>query len=183
MEQTQNGRTSRRTTMLARSGAFLLGLGLMVATVFVVARLASPVVGQRGITLMFADFGYRKLVPVAREIDRAAWHRDPLRAVMRALVDGPQNNDTLPVVPPGTKLLGCWRSGSMAWVDLGRGLFLDLADNADAETMAVYGIVNTVIRNVPDIERVQILVEGAPLVTLRGLTRVSGPLAARSDLE
>ena len=183
MEQNRIDRISRPGRLLARLGAFILGLVLMAGTVLVIARLASPVIGQRGITLMFANFGYKKLVPVAREIDRAEWHRDALTTLMRALVDGPQNNDTLPAVPPGTRLLGCWRAGAVAWVDLGRGLFLDLADNADAEILAVYGIVNTVVRNLPDIERVQILVEGAPLSTLRGLTRVSQPLAARPDLE
>ena len=177
------GHTLRNRRSLARGGAFILGLALMGVSVLLVIRLLSPVIGNRQLTLMFADFGYRRLVPVVREVPREQWHREPLKTVVRALVDGPMDNDTLPVVPPGTRLLGCWQEGSTAWVDFDRGVFLGLADTADAEILAAYGIVNTITRNLPDIERVQILVEGAPRQTLRGLTRVSQPLEPRPDLE
>lgn len=169
--------------VVARGLAFLFGLALMAASALLVIRLHSPVIGNRQLTLMFADFRYRTLVPVVREVPREHWHRDPLRTVIQALLDGPMNNDTLPVIPPGTKLLGCWQEGSTAWVDFDRTIFLGLSDVADAEVLAVYGIVSTIVRNVPDIERVQILVEGAPRQTLRGLTRVWQPLLPRPDLE
>jgi spore germination protein GerM len=155
----------------------------MAGTVFLVMRLMSPVIGNKQVTLMFADFGHRRLVPVTREISKEHWHRDPLKTLVRALVDGPVNNETLPVVPLGTRLLGCWQEGATAWVDFGRGLFLGLADTADAEILAAYGIVNTIINNLPEVKQVQILVEGSPRQTLRGLTRVGQPLEYRADLE
>lgn len=169
--------------ILARSGAFVFGLVLMAGTVFLILRLLSPVIGNKHLTLMFADFGYKKLVPVTREVPRELWHRNALTTLVRALVDGPMNNDTLPVVPAGTRVLGCWQDGSTAWVDFDRNVFLGLADTADAEVLCAYGIVNTITKNLPDIERVQILVEGAPRQTLRGLTRVLQPLEPRQDLE
>ena len=98
--------TSRTRRILARSGAFIFGLALMAGTLLLVLRLLSPVVGNKHLTLMFADLRYGRLVPVSREVPREHWHRDALKTLVRALVDGPINNDTLPVVPAGTRVLG-----------------------------------------------------------------------------
>jgi len=155
----------------------------MAGTLLLVFRMLSPVVGNKQLTLMFADLRYARLVPVTREVPREHWHRDALKTLVQALVDGPVNNDTLPVVPAETRILGCWQDGKTAWIDFDRNIFLGLADAADAEVLCAYGIVNTIIKNLPDIERVQILVEGAPRQTLRGLTRVVQPLEPRTDLE
>jgi hypothetical protein len=163
--------------------AFIFGLLIMFGAVLLVERLTSPVIGHKSVQLMFADFGYTALVPVDREIQRELWHRDPLAALVRALMDGPMDNDSLPVIPPGTKLHAIFRADDIAYIDFGQELFLGLAEEAEAETLAVYGLVNTITHNISEIRRVQILIDGAPRATLRGLSRIAQALTPRRDLE
>jgi spore germination protein GerM len=173
----------RKVSRLARFAVFLFGLFVMFGIVFIVIRLSSPTIGNKTLSLMFANLGYSSLRPVSQEVRRELWYRDPLKTVVRALMDGPINNETLPVIPAGTKLRACWRAGDIAYVDFGRDFFLGLAEEAEAEVLAVYGLVNTIAENIPEIKKVQILIDGAPRITLRGLTRVYQPLTPRRELE
>ena len=174
---------AKRVRVCARALAFVFGLVIMAGAVWLVVRLASPVIGHKSVRLMFADFGYRALVPVDREVQRELWYRDPLTVLVRALMDGPMDNDTLPVIPSRTKLHACWRIDNVAYVDFGREYFLGLAEEAEAETLAVYGLVNTIVYNISGVDKVQILIDGAPRVTLRGFSRVAQALTPRHDLE
>ncbi|MDR2734993.1 MAG: GerMN domain-containing protein [Spirochaetota bacterium] len=166
-----------------RISVFFFGLLVMLGVGLLVNRMTSPVLGHKNVRLFFASFGYSSLQPADREINRELWRQDPLRAVVRALMDGPMNNDSLPVIPPSAKLNGCWLAGDIAWIDLSSELFLGLAEEADAELLAVYGLVHTVAANIPEVKKVQILIDGAPRATLRGLTRISQALHPRKDLE
>lgn len=166
-----------------RLPVFLFGLLIMLGIGLLISRLTSPVLGHKSVRLFFADFGYHSLHPVDREISRELWHQDPLRAVVRALMDGPMNNDSLPVIPAAAKLNGCWLEGDIAWLDLSSELFLGLAEDADAELLAVYGLVNTITANIPEVKKVQILIDGSPRATLRGVTRISQALFPRKELE
>jgi hypothetical protein len=58
----------------------------------------------------------------------------------------------------------------------------NLVENADAELMAVYSLVQTITANLSRVNKVQIIIEGVPLRTLRGITRIQYPLEARNDL-
>jgi spore germination protein GerM len=171
--------TKRRWSRLA---AFVFGLLVMLGIGLLINLIMSPVLGQKNVQLFFASFGYRSLYPVDRDIDREAWHQDPLKAVVRALMDGPVNNDCLPVIPAATKLNACWLANDIAYIDLGSELFLGLAEEADAELFAVYGLVNTIAANISEVKQVQILIDGAPRTTLRGLTRIAQALSPRKDL-
>jgi len=179
----QDTKRAGRARRWARFAAFVFGLLVMFGVVMLGRHASSPVIGHKNVQLMFARFGYRALHPVEREIDREIWHRDPLTALVRALMDGPVSNDSLPVIPAGTKLNACWRAGDIAYVDFGREFFLGLAEEADAEILAVYGLVNTIVLNIPELAKVQILIDGAPRATLRGLSRVAQALPPRRELE
>ena len=179
----ENAQNARRVSRLARAAVFIFGLLIISGLVLLVFRLSSPVIGHKNVKLMFAHFGYSALRPVEQEVRRELWHRDPLATVVRALMDGPVDNDSLPVIPAGTKLHACWHAGGIAYVDFGREFFLGLAEEAEAEVLAVYGLVNTIVENIPEMKKVQILIDGAPRVTLRGLARVYQPLSPRRELE
>jgi len=166
-----------------RLSVFFFGLLIMLGIGLLINRVTSPVLGHKNVQLFFANFGYRSLCSVNRAVDRELWHQDPLRAVVRALMDGPMNNDSLPVIPATAKLNGCWLAGDIAWLDLSSEFFLGLADDADAELLAVYGLVNTITANIPEVKRVQILIDGSPRATLRGVTRISQALFPRKELE
>jgi hypothetical protein len=133
-------------------------------------------------TLYFSNLQGTRLVPVTRQVRRPDNDAARLAEVLQELIYGPVANDTLSSVPRGTKVLGSWISGDTAFVNFDRTLVLELPENADAEVLAVYAIVSAVVRNLSGINRVQLLVDDVPLQTLRGFSRVSGPLTPRPEL-
>lgn len=165
-----------------RKAAFVFGLVLIACCLMLVIQWVNQSLTFSSIRLYFADFSFHRLVPSQRNVRTPSGTLKKLKTVVDELIAGPVSNDTLPAIPGTTRLRGHWISGNTAFLDFSRQLFLDLPDNADAEIVAVYAIVNTVVENVPGISKVQILVEGVPVRTLRGLTRVLTPLTPRRDL-
>ena len=94
-----------------------------------------------------------------------------------ALLDGPQN-DLTPLLPPGTALRAFFHPpGDIAYVDI-EPAAEGLPGGARSELLAVFSIVNSLVLNVPPIERVKLLVAGREVDTLGGHVVLRDPLAA-----
>ena len=118
--------------------------------------------------LYFADASNRYLISEARALVHS---EDPLdfgRVIIEALIEGPkgQLGRTLPAE---TKLraLHITRTG-VCYADLTTDVREMYPGGSQSELLTVYSIVNSLILNVPAIEKVKILIDGKEAATLAG---------------
>lgn len=168
----------------ARAGAFILGVLVLASLLLMAGSLLLSGRGRLDITLYFSNLSRTGLVAVERNIPEPDGKTALAEQIVKELVYGPVDNAVLPTLPPRLKITGVWLSGTTAYVDFGRRFLLDIAGDtaAKAEELSVYSVVNTLTANISGIEKVQILVEGVPVRTVRGLTRTEKPLFPREGL-
>jgi spore germination protein GerM len=91
--------------------------------------------------------------------------------VVEALIEGPESALT-PTIPEGTRLLSVKIKGTTAYVNFSGALADNHPGGSSGELQTIYSIVNTVALNFPEIEAVQILVDGGKRDTLAGHIRI-----------
>ena len=134
----------------------------------------------KNVSLFFADeHGY--LVREAREVDACQDQVACLRSLLEELFSGPVTELT-PVVPEWTDINRVEMDSDLVTVDLGSEFAEALPAGSSAEMLAVYGIVNTICANLPEIHRVKITVGGNPVTRLKHLD-LSEPLEPDYSLE
>lgn len=143
-----------------------------------------PVTGGTGaaatVVLFFGD-GTTHLVREARQVASCETKTDCLRTLLEELFSGPLG-DGEAVLPEWTVINSIQPQDDLAVVDLGKDFADSLAPGSLAEMLAVYAIVNTICTNLPEIQRVQITLDGNRQVHLRHLD-LSGPLEPDYSLE
>lgn len=95
---------------------------------------------------------------------------------MEILAAGPKNSSLLAVVPPGTRVKSVQVIDRTAVVDFSAEMIKKGFGGSSMEILTVGSIVNT-LTEFPEVERVQILVEGKKVTTLFGHLDVSDPLS------
>ena len=101
--------------------------------------------------------------------------RTPMENALQNLVGTkPKDAKFDDVVPIGTKVLGLRVENGVAYADFSREL-ASRRQGSYEEMMLVYAIVNT-LTEFPEVQRVQILVEGKKVVSLSGHMDVEAPL-------
>jgi len=146
-----------------------------------VPALGAPVGTFVG-TLFFAAPGGEGLVREGRELEIEQGIEDGIEAVLDELISGPVG-ELEPTLPSHTRVLEVHVAGAVARINFGHELTEGLPAGSSAETTAVYSIVDTVTANFPQIGRVQILVDGAPVETLKGHLDLRQPLPPDYTLE
>lgn len=121
-------------------------------------------------------FGARDAKSLEAEIHRFDKDDRLLQRAMETLAAGPRDPLLWPVLPPTTKVKGVVVSDRIATVDFSREIVNSGWGGSSREVLAVAAIVNT-LTEFPQVERVQILVEGKKVNTLFGHMDVSGPLS------
>ena len=99
-----------------------------------------------------------------------------MQRAMEILVGGPKKSELVSVVPPGTKVKSVSVKERTAFVDFSGELIKRGFGSSSMEILTVGAIVNT-LTEFPDVEKVQILVEGKKVSTLFGHLDVSDPLS------
>jgi hypothetical protein len=129
---------------------------------------------EQSIVLLFTGSDGRlhpelRPVPLPEEVD------ERVRVVMSELLRGP-SGDLFPVVPYPAEVKAVFID------DLGRA-YIDLTappdtlEGSHTELMLVYGIVDSVLLNCPELHAVQVLFGGSEIPTLTGHLDLSRPLA------
>lgn len=120
------------------------------------------------VSLYFSSPDDEHLVVESREIYRTSSRIDQVKQAVIALIEGP-DKDLDPVIPDGTILKEIYldKNGT-AYVDFSIELVKNHPGGSSGEIMTVYGIVNTLCANFPEIKNVQILVEGKEIETISG---------------
>jgi len=132
--------------------------------------------------LFFGDEFSDALVVEFRSITSSRSPRKKAAALIEALVQGPREKGTR-TIPEGTRLRSVsMHSRGLVKVDFSSSLIDEHPGGSSSERMTVYSIVNTILLNIQDTSRVQIMVDGRPLETIAGHIDCREPFAVNYSI-
>lgn len=177
-------------TLLALAAAVMAGAGGYYLYIKkggapqVVTPLLPPPVKEETISLslFFASPSAEYLVQEDRQVARkdtlVAQVKEAVRELVRGSLAGNQ-----PVLSDKARVREVFiDADGVAFVDFSREVAEDSPGGSWTELAAVYGVINTLAYNFPEIRKVQILVEGAQVSTLAGHIDIRRPLPPRMGL-
>lgn len=125
------------------------------------------------VTLYFANKDASALIAEKREVVK---NDHPARTAIEELITGPKNKELVKVVPGGTKLRNLKIKDHVAYVDFSEAFVKDHWGGSAGEIFTVSAIIDT-LTEFSEIQRVQFMVEGKNLETLKGHLDLSEPLS------
>jgi hypothetical protein len=100
------------------------------------------------------------------------------RAILEALISGPRG-DLVRTIPAATRLRAIFLAAdNVCFVDFGSAIRDNHPGGCRGEMLTVYSIVNSLIINIPSIERVKLLIDGHDIDTLAGHLNTQDPIPA-----
>ena len=138
---------------------------------------ATDVIERLEVVVYFPAAAGGGLVGEPRQIFRTAAAGDLAKQILADLLAGPATDAALEATPPGTQLRQVYVLDGTAYIDFSADLRQGMHGGSAAELLTVYAIVDSVALNVPEVERVGILVEGRPIETLNGHLDLRRPLS------
>jgi germination protein M len=141
-----------------------------------VPKLTDPVKITEETIPVKVYFGTHDARYVVAEVRMLKKDAQLMQHAMEALVAGPKHPELVAVVPAASKVKSVVVRDRTAYVDFSGELVTRGFGGSSKEILAVGAIVNT-LTEFPDVERVQILVEGKKVSTLFGHLDVSDPLS------
>lgn len=136
------------------------------------SRVSDSISVQEAITrkvhLYFADRKGNYLQAEERKI-LAADTISAIEAIIAALLEGPDDPKLVSTIPAGSRLLHIFvTDDGTAYLDFSSELSRLHPGGITAERLTLYTIVNSLVLNLEQVERVQLLFEGKPASTLSG---------------
>ncbi|HBG02409.1 MAG TPA: hypothetical protein DDW87_12685 [Firmicutes bacterium] len=98
-----------------------------------------------------------------------------------SLLEGPRLPGLVGVIPRDVRLLGYSQQNGILSLSFSHHLMTNHPGGSTGEILTVYGIVNTLV-GARGVEKVQILVENRPIITLAGHLDLRGPLSKDYEL-
>ena len=102
----------------------------------------------------------------------------PAKAVLEALITGPQDEGLAALLPQELTVRSAWADDGVCYADLTDALLTAMPDSPEEQELVISSIVETLC-SMDQVNQVQLLVEGEPL-TAYGWLDLSGPLQAAS---
>jgi spore germination protein GerM len=137
---------------------------------------------KREVTLFFSDEDGEYLIGEKRQILKRGDVEKEAREAVTELTRGPKGK-LIPTLPPQTKLLALnLNEKGLVKVSFNQALTRDHPGGSSAEIMTVYSIVNSLAINFPQIKRVQILIEGKEVETIKGHLSLKKPVSPNPAL-
>jgi germination protein M len=144
---------------------------------------APPAVPKIKATLFFGSADGRGLVGVQQDVPFAEGRLAQARALVEAQLAATAPSPLVATVPAGTKLRGLYVSETNeAFVDLDVTVRDKHPGGSLNELFTVYTIVNAVTTNLPDLQNVQLLIDGREVDTLAGHVDLRRPLRKNDTL-
>lgn len=136
--------------------------------------------GSRAVTLYFADKQQERLLTETRLV---AIGKDPVeqvKQVVNALLDGPER-EGVSTIAAGTRLLDAFYDSETAtlYLDFSSELVAGHPGGSSAEYYTIAALVRTVSENFPEVQAVQVLVEGLQVGTIAGHIDAYKPFLVR----
>lgn len=137
---------------------------------------------KQKVTLYFADANERFLIPETRYIPKARAPEDQVRELVEALIKGPSTN-LVETIPEETRVTAVTiEKDGTARISFNNAFILRHPGGSASEMMTVYSLANTVTLNLPGVKRVQILVEGKEIETIKGHIDTRYPFENNKEL-
>lgn len=147
------------------------------------APTAPPAVPRIQAKLFFASEDGLKLVPVEQEVPLADGVVNQARALMEAQLSAQAPAPLARVIPDGATVRGLYVSSRKElFVDLDGAIQRQHPGGSLNELLTVYAIVNAITVNLPDVDNVQILIDGHEVDTLAGHVDLRRPLRKNESL-
>lgn len=148
------------------------------------AASESPATGPRiSVKLFFASEDGLHLVAVDREVPLAEGAVGQARAIVEAQLAQSAPAPLASTIPAGTALRGLYLSDqNEMFVDLDGTIRGKHPGGSMNEILTVYTIVNAITANLPNVQHVQLLVDGREVDTLAGHVDLRRPLRKNEDL-
>ena len=144
---------------------------------------ASSAAGQKAATMdisvYYPDVNATGLVAVTKTVK--AQEADKYQAAVEALLAGTDDKKLTAVFPKKAKLRKVSVSGGVAKVDFDKNLISGFVGGSTGEEMLVGSLVNT-LTELPEIKKLQILVEGKEIDSLSGHLDLSKPVERMPEL-
>jgi len=136
--------------------------------------------GSRAVTLYFADKEQAVLLTETRLIAIGQEIVGQIDQVIGALLDGPRGNG-VNTIAEGTRLLNAFYDSetSILYLDFSSELVAGHPGGSSAEYFTIAALIRTVSENFPEIQAVQILVEGLQIGTIGGHIDAYKPFLVR----
>lgn len=151
----------------------IVSIGFLFRLVFIQPDV--PASSEEIWVVYFASSEEVCLLPEARIGDASISER------LQALINGPHDHSLNPIFPEGTQVISYQVEGNLILVNFNCALIDRHPGGSSAELITVYGLVNTLTED-PQIDYVQILVEGRTVPTIAGHVDVSQPLGRDETL-
>lgn len=135
---------------------------------------ASPQL-SREVVLYFASVDGQVLIAETRKINECQLDEDCLRDTVQALIAGPESS-LVPILPARVELRGVAVAGTLVSVDFSQQLISSHPGGTQSELLTIYGLADTLAVNFPHLRQMQILVDGAPVATLKGHVDLRQPI-------
>ena len=145
----------------------------------------APPVGipRRAVTLLLPSGGAEGLKPVEAQIFATASPIDQAKQVVGLLLEAPRIDGHVAPFPVGTTLRAIFIDPrGTAFVSLSREATARATGGSAWEILAVNSLVGSLARSVPQVKRVQILVEGLEIETLAGHLDLRRPVTFDASL-
>lgn len=142
------------------------------------ASEAAPQAKLVNIKVYYPDENATGLVAVEKSVKDSD---NKYQAAVEALMAGTDKKGLANVFPKKAKLLQVTVSGKVAKVDFSKELQKNFVGGSTGEEMLVGSVVNT-LTEFPEIQKVQILVDGKEIETLSGHMDLSQPLPRMNEL-
>lgn len=137
----------------------------------------------RSVTVYFPSVYGNGLIGETREIFETNSPVDRAKQIISDLLAGPNDPDSLLAVPQGIDLRQVYvMDNGVAYADFSSELSRRIGGGSMEEILTIYSIVNSLVLNVEEIERVGILLDGQPCETLNGHLDLRRPLPANLRL-
>jgi spore germination protein GerM len=144
---------------------------------------ATPAVPRIKATLFYASEDGRGLVGIEQEVPLAEGTVPQARALVEAQLTSAPPSPLLTTIPEGTTLRGLFVSSrNEAFVDLDTTIRDKHPGGSMNELFTVYTLVNAITTNLPDVQAVQVLINGREVDTLAGHVDLRRPLRKNEAL-
>jgi hypothetical protein len=182
------GLSGRQIGVIGLVALVLLGGGIWLVTRAPKAppapeprRVETVPEGTRNVTLYFAAADEPGIQAETRELAVGRRMDEQVRQVVDALIAGPSSDRSISAIPAGTQLLAVMvdADSGTVYLDFSSDLVASHPGGSAAEYCTVASIVRTVGENFPELQSVQLLVDGAQVESIAGHVRADQPLYIR----
>ena len=150
------------------------------------ARLDQAAIQSTGgptqtVTLYFPSFAQGKLQPETRALAMASAPADRVRQVVLALIEGSRHGQGRALAASADLRAVFLTHDGTAYLDFSSATLAGFNPGIKSETLAVYSIVDSLTGNLPEVKRVQFLVQGQEADTFNGHADLTAPFAASTS--